>query len=231
MAVPVNVNLWYLKRFNIFEEFGPEEMEALVHITHMGKVPASQPLYLPDDPSDKVYLLKEGKVKVSKVSEDGNQVTHAILEQGEIFGELALVDEGPQGTVAETLDDTFIWQVGRGDLQKLLEKKPDLALRVTKLIGMQRKVIKTKVVDLVFRDVSSRLAKLLLKLAATYGTRTRRGTRINVKLTHQELANLIGSTSETTTATLKELRMHGLIDTDKRRFIVVDRSGLAALAA
>jgi CRP-like cAMP-binding protein len=96
---------------------------------------------------------------------------------------------------------------------------------------MQRKVIKTKVVDLVFRDVSSRLAKLLLKLAATYGTRTRRGTRINVKLTHQELANLIGSTSETTTATLKELRMHGLIDTDKRRFIVVDRSGLAALAA
>lgn len=229
MTDPASIKLWYLKRFNIFEEFEPEEMEALVPITHMGRVPAGEPFYLPDDPSDKVYLLKEGRVKISKVSEEGKEVTLAILEQGEIFGELALVDEGPRGTVAEALDDTFICAIGRGDFQRLLEKKPDLALKVTKLIGIRLKAIEAKVEDLVFRDVSSRLAKLLLELVSMYGTRIRGGSRIDVKLTHQEIANLIGSTRETTTATLNELRRRGLIESDKRRLIVVDKPGLESL--
>jgi CRP/FNR family cyclic AMP-dependent transcriptional regulator len=231
MAEPIQIKLWYLKKFNIFKEFDPEEMESLVHITHMGKVQAGQPLFLPDDPSDKVFLLKEGRVKISKVSEDGKELTLAILEHGEIFGELALVDEGPRGTIAETLEDTFICVIGRQDFEKLLETKPNLALNVTKLIGLRRKAIEAKVEDLVFRDVSSRLAKLLLELADTYGTQVSNGMRIDVKLTHQELANLIGSTRETTTATLNELKRLGFIEMEKRRLIVVDQSGLEAVAA
>lgn len=231
MAEPIQIKLWYLKKFNIFKEFDPEEMESLVHITHMDKVQAGQPLFLPDDPSDKVYLLKEGRVKISKVSEDGKELTLAILEQGEIFGELALVDEGPRETIAETLEDTFICVIGRQDFERLLETKPKIALHVTKLIGLRRKAIEAKVEDLVFKDVSSRLAKLLLELADTYGTQVSNGMRIDVKLTHQELANLIGSTRETTTATLNELKRLGFIEMEKRRLIVVDQSGLEAVAA
>lgn len=231
MIEPVQIKLWYLKKFNIFEEFDPEEMEALANITHMGRASAGQPLFLPDDPSDKVFLLKEGRVKISKVSEEGKELTLAILEQGEIFGELALIDEGPRETIAEALVDTFICVIGRQDFEKLLEKKPNVALKVTKLIGLRRRAIEAKVEDLVFRDVSSRLAKLLLELADTYGTKVSNGTRIDVKLTHQEIANLIGSTRETTTATLNELRRRGFIEMEKRRLIVVDQSGLETLAA
>ncbi|MFQ5893233.1 MAG: Crp/Fnr family transcriptional regulator, partial [Nitrospinota bacterium] len=202
MDEPVQTRVWYLKRFNLFEEFEPAEMEALVPITHMDKVAARRTLYLPDDPSDRVFFLKEGRVKISKLSEAGKEVTLAILEPGEIFGELALVDEGPRGTVAEVLEDTFLCFIERNDFQKLLESRPELALEVTKLIGARHKALEAKVEDLVFRDVNARLAKLLLELAESYGTEVGEGTRIEVKLTHQELANLVGSTRETTTAIL-----------------------------
>lgn len=228
---PSHSKLWYLKKFNLFEEFTPEEMEALVPITHMGRTPLGTPFYLPQDPSDRVFLLKEGRVKISKVSEDGKQLTLGILEPGEIFGELALVDEGPRGTTAEALEDTFICVIGRRDFERLLEKKPGLALKVTKLIGVRRKAIEAKVEDLVFKDVGSRLAKLLLELAASYGTKVGKGTRIDVKLTHQELAALIGSTRETTTSTLNEFRRLGLIEVEKRRIVVVDDEALKILAA
>lgn len=231
MSEPVQSKLWYLKQFNLFEEFNPAEMEALVPITHMEKVPARQVVYLPDDPSDRVFFLKEGRVKISKLSEDGKEVTLAILEPGEIFGELALVDEGPRGTVAEVLEDTFICYIERLDFQKLLDRKPELALKISKLIGARRKALEVKIEDLVFRDVNARLAKLLLELAESYGTTVVAGVRIDVKLTHKELANLIGSTRETTTAALNDFRRRGLITNDKRRLIVVNRSGLESVAA
>lgn len=228
---PSHSKLWYLKKFNLFEEFTPEEMEALVPITHMGRTPHGTPFYLPDDPSDRVFLLKEGRVKISKVSEDGKKLTLGILEPGEIFGELALVDEGPRGTIAEALEDTFICVIHRRDFERLLEKKPGLALKVTKLIGMRRKAIEAKVEDLVFRDVGSRLAKLLLELAASYGNEVEKGRRIDVKLTHRELAGLIGSTRETTTSNLNEFRRLGLIEVEKRRIVVVDHEALKILGA
>jgi CRP/FNR family cyclic AMP-dependent transcriptional regulator len=231
MSEPVQSKLWYLKRFNLFEEFDPAEMEALVPIAHMEKAPVRQVLYLPDDPSDRVFFLKEGRVKISKLSEEGKEVTLAILEQGEIFGELALVDEGPRGTVAEVLEDTFICYIERSDFEKLLDHKPELALKVSKLIGARRKALEAKVGDLVFRDVNARLAKLLLELAESYGTVVSEGVRIDVKLTHRELANLIGSTRETTTAALNDFRRRGFIDNEKRRLIVIDRSSLEAVAA
>lgn len=230
MSEPVQSKLWYLKRFNLFEEFDPMEMETLVPITNMEKVMARHLVYLPDDPSDRVFFLKTGRVKISRLSEEGKEVTLAILEPGEVFGELALVDEGPRGTVAEVLEDTVVCYIECLDFQKLLDRKPGLALKVSKLIGARRKALEAKVEDLVFRDVNSRLAKLLLKLAESYGTVVTKGVRIDVKLNHRELANLIGSTRETTTASLNGFRRRGLITSEKRRLVVVDRSGLEAVA-
>ena len=102
---------------------------------------------------------------------------------------------------------------------------------MSKLIGARRKALEAKVEDLVFRDVNARLAKLLLELAESYGTAVVAGVRIDVKLTHKELANLIGSTRETTTAALNDFRRRGLIANDKRRLIVVNCSGLESVAS
>ena len=102
---------------------------------------------------------------------------------------------------------------------------------MSKLIGARRKALEAKVEDLVFRDVNARLAKLLLELAEIYGTTVVAGVRIDVKLTHKELANLIGSTRATTTAALNDFRRRGLITNDKRRLIVVNRSGLESVAS
>ena len=133
----------------------------------------------------------------------------AVLENGEIFGEMALIDEEPRDTIAETLDDSDICVIRRRDFEMLLKKKPDLAMHVTKLIRLRRREIKNQLENLVFRNAPSRLAALLMSLAEKHGVRDSQGIILNVKLSQQKLANLIGTTQETTSALLNEFKRLG----------------------
>lgn len=216
------VKIWYLKQFQFFSGLSDEELSKLENLIRIVRVARKQFLYFPEDPSDSVYLLKEGRVKISKISDDGKEITLAILEPGEIFGELAILDEGPRQTLAEALDDALIYAINRQDFIGFIETKPDLAFRLTKLIGLRRREIESKIEELVFRDVPSRLATLLIQLASNHGMPDQKGMRLNLKLTHQDLGNLIGSTRETTTTWLNEFRKKGFIDFDRRQIIVCD---------
>ena len=214
--------IWYLKQFNLLSGLSDEEISKLENLIRIIRVAKKQFLYFPEDPSDSIYLLKEGRVKISKISDDGKEITLDILEPGEIFGELAIVDEGPRQTLAEVLEDALIYAINRKDFIDFTENKPDLAFKLTKLIGLRRRDVESKIEALVFRDVPSRLAALLLQLAANHGKPDQKGMRLNLKLTHQELGNLIGSTRETTTTWLNEFRKKGLIAFDRRQIIVLD---------
>lgn len=188
-------------------------------------------IYLPGDRSDKVYLLKKGRVKVSRLSEDGREMTMIILEPGEFFGESALyTDQQTRSTMAEALDDAIICTIYREEFEALLREEPNLALRVTKAIGRRRREIESRLEDMVFRSVPSRLAHLLLKLADQYGREKSQGTLLDVTLTHLEIANLIGSTRETTTTQLNNLKRDGLINIKKRNIYILDKIGLEDLA-
>ena len=214
--------IWYLKQFNLLSGLSDEEISKLENLIRIIRVAKKQFLYFPEDPSDSIYLLKEGRVKISKISDDGKEITLDILEPGEIFGELAIVDEGPRQTLAEVLEDALIYAINRKDFIDFTENKPDLAFKLTKLIGLRLRDVESKIEALVFRDVPSRLAALLLQLAANHGKPDQKGMRLNLKLTHQELGNLIGSTRETTTTWLNEFRKKGLIAFDRRQIIVLD---------
>lgn len=214
--------IWYLKQFNLLSGLSDGEISKLENLIRIISVAKKQFLYFPEDPSDSIYLLKEGRVKISKISDGGKEITLDILEPGEIFGELAIVDEGPRQTLAEVLEDALIYAINRKDFIGFAENKPDLAFKLTKLIGLRRRDIESKIEALVFRDVPSRLASLLLQLAANHGKPDQKGMRLNLKLTHQELGNLIGSTRETTTTWLNEFRKKGLIAFDRRQIIVLD---------
>jgi len=101
---------------------------------------------------------------------------------------------------------------------------------MTKILAQRRREMETKIENLVFKDVNSKLAELLLRLAAEYGVDDSRGTLVALKITHQEMANLIGSTRETVSLTLAQFKRKGLIQTEGRKVIIADREGLRALA-
>jgi len=223
--------IWYLKQINIFKELPEDELQEVNKIAIHKYLKKKEIIYLPGDLSDKVYLLKKGRVKVSRLSEDGREMTITILEPGEFFGESALyADQSTRSTLAEALDDALICSLYREEFEQMLKREPALALRVTKAIGLRRREIESRLEDMVFRSVPARLAHLLLKLANQYGKEKDTGLLIDVNLTHLEIANLIGSTRETTTTHLNNLKRSGLIDIRKRNIYVIDKAGLEELA-
>ena len=220
---------WFLKQIKLFSDLPDEEIRQMEQVTRMESVKRRQFIYLPGDPASTVLLLKSGRVKLSRVNEDGKELTLAILEPGEIFGEMEVLEGMPRDTVAEALDDVSICVMQRSDFEAMLKKDPNTSIRLTKLIGLRLKKIESRIEDLVFKDVPARLAHLLIGLSKEFGVQENGQTRLNVKLSHQELANLIGSTRETVTATLGEFKKRGWIAFDGRRLVILRAKELEQL--
>jgi len=213
--------IWYLQKIKLFKEMNPEDMGKLDRMTRMKSVRKKTPIFFPGDPSQQVYLLKEGRVKISRISEEGREVTLALLEPGEIFGELEVLGDSPRDTLAEALDDSQICVVSKDLFLEMVRSKPEFSFRLTKLMGARMQKIERRVEDLVFKDVPSRLAHLLLDLAENHGRKTPEGILIQIKITHQEIANLIGSIRETVSAILGEFKREGWISFEGRQMTLI----------
>ncbi|MBX9657502.1 MAG: Crp/Fnr family transcriptional regulator [Nitrospiraceae bacterium] len=223
--------LWYLKHIRLFDGISPSEMQEMEKITRMEEVKKRQPLYLPGDPSSSVYFLKRGRVKIANTAPSGKEVTFDILEAGDIFGELDVLEDAPRSTSAETLDDALICVIPRKDFDQYLAMHPSVMYKLTKLIGLRLKKIQSRVEDLVFREVPARLAHLLSELGKTEGVAEKQGIRLNVKLTHQEMANLIGCSRETVSTIMGQFRDDGLIQMDGRTITILKPSALSQLVS
>lgn len=223
--------LWYLKHIRLFDGISPSEMQEMEKITRMEEVKKRQPLYLPGDPSSSVYFLKRGRVKIANTAPSGKEVTFDILEAGDIFGELDVLEDAPRSTSAETLDDALICVIPRKDFDQYLAMHPSVMYKLTKLIGLRLKKIQSRVEDLVFREVPARLAHLLSELGKTQGVAEKQGIRLNVKLTHQEMANLIGCSRETVSTIMGQFRDDGLIQMDGRTITILKPSALSQLVS
>ncbi|HEX2570711.1 MAG TPA: Crp/Fnr family transcriptional regulator [Polyangia bacterium] len=202
-------------------------MAELVELTEVRR---RQVIYLPGDPGHSVYFVNGGRVKISKVTRDGKELTLAYRGPGEVFGEIVLVDGGPREEMAEAVDNALLTVIPRADFEQLVERERTVAFRLTKVLAQRRREVESKIEHLVFKDVNAKLAGLLLRLAGEYGVDDSRGTLVTLKITHQEMANLIGSTRETVSLTLSQFKRRGLIQADGRKVIVADREGLRALA-
>lgn len=228
MTRPVSspTKLWYLKHIRLFDGLTPFEIEAVERQASMQEVKRRQPLYVPGDPSSNVYVLKRGRVKIANTDATGKEITFEILEPGEVFGELEALDGLPRATAAEALDDALICAIPRDAFTQYLAMHPAVTVELTKIIGLRLRKIQSRVEDLVFRDVPARLAHLLIELGKNDGVADTVGTRIKAKLTHQEMANLIGCSRETVSATLGQFRDQGLISMDGRMMTIVNQEGL-----
>lgn len=223
--------LWYLKHIRLFDGMTPSEMQEMERITRMQEVKRRQPLYLPGDPSSNVYLLKKGRVKLANTGASGKEVTFDILEPGEVFGELEVLEGLPRETAAEALDDAMICVIRREDFDRYLETHPNITVKLTKLIGLRLRKIQSRIEDLVFRDVPARLAHLLVELSKSAGVNEREGIRLRAKLTHQEMANLIGCSRETVSTIIGQFRDQGLLHIDGRTITLLKPDLLSRIAS
>ncbi len=219
----MTTNLWYLKRCDLFERLTPEQAECLERRAVMRRFRKGEMIYFPSDPSRSVLVLAGGRVKIKGITPDGKEFILAFIEEGELFGELALVDDAPRDEFAEAVEDSEVLAIARDDLSGLMEMLPDLALRITKLLGLRRKRIETRLRNILFRSNRQRVIGVLLELLESHGERLGECWRIRLRLSHQELASLIGATRETVTIVLGQLQLDGLIQIRRRSITVLDR--------
>ncbi len=215
--------LWYVSTNSLFMSLSEREQQAMASMMEADRVKKKGLVYIAGDKSDKVYVLKEGRIKITRLSSDGRELTVDLLEPGDIFGELSIAGEQERETSAEALEDSMICAVGRKEFEALVGSNPGFSLAITRLIGFRLRRVELRLEDLIFRDVCSRLKGLLADMAVKYGQKSVGGTRIRVKLTHQEIANLIGSSRETVTLEVNNLKKEGLLLTEGRHFIVTER--------
>lgn len=221
--------LWYLKKIPILAQLGPETLARLAEKVEMREIRRREVIYLPGDPGNSLFFVNGGRVKISKVTRDGKALTLSYCGPSELFGEACLVDGSPRTEMAEAMENAMVTEIDREYYDRLMETHATLGRSMTKLLAQRRRELENKLETLVFRDVTSKLAELLLQLADQYGVEDSRGTLVALKITHQELANLIGSTRETVSLTLSQFKKKELICTEGRKVIISDARSLRAL--
>lgn len=218
---------WFLKRCELFGRLSPEQLSRLEARARVRRFERNSPIYAPGDQADGVLLLSEGRVRICDFTAEGKQAILAFIEPGELFGELAVVDAAPREERAEAIVPSTVIFIPGDVIRSLIETVPDVSLGITRLIGLRRRRIERRLKALLFRSNRERLVHLLLDLAEQYGRTETRGLRIGLRLSHQDLANVIGSTRETVTITLGELQNDGLILVARQTLVLTDLQRLA----
>ncbi len=219
--------LWYLKNCQLFEQLTADDLQRIEISSKARTFARGTPIYLPLDGTNAVFLLASGRVKICHLTPDGKQSILAFIEPGELFGELALFDGGPRDEYAEALEKSTIVQIPGEVMQQTMESHPGVTLGVTKLIGLRRRRIERRLKNLLFLSNRDRLTHLLLELAEQYGKPESGGLKLRIQLSHQDLANVIGSTRETVTVVLGEMQNEGLLSIGRRRIVILDLKRLA----
>jgi CRP/FNR family cyclic AMP-dependent transcriptional regulator len=220
-------HLWYIKHCELFGRLTDGQLGRLEQSARMRRFPKGAAVYLTTDVSDGVFLLAEGRVKLCSYTADGKEAILALIEPGELFGELAIFDRSERDEHAEAVTDSTIVLLPGAEVERLMAESPELALGITKFIGFRRKRIERRLKNLLFRSIRERLVYLLLDLAEQYGRVSNEGVVLGLALSHQDLAAIIGLTRETVTVYLGELRAEGLVKISRQKVIIRDLPKLA----
>lgn len=194
-------------------------IDALLDTAERFSVAARDLIYRQGDPSTTLFFIESGTVKLSFIDPTGKRVSLPPRGPGEMFGELSLIGERTRSHYAEALQESILIQVTRERFLGFVRHQPELLLQLLEVMGQRIRELERLVQDLVFRDIESRLSRQLLLLSSEHGIKTKNGILIGFRLTHRDLAEMIGSARENTTMALNRLARQGLLD--KRRYQIV----------
>lgn len=227
--MPAHSKLWYLQHFRLLDALSEPQMRLVQQMTRMAEIKRGQTIYLAGDPSDQVFLLKSGVVKIATTAPDGRDVILTFLRPGDVFGELAVVDETPRDHIAVAYADSVICAMDKAFVLQLIRECPEFGYRITKLLGFRLRTLRARVEDLLCKSAAARVAHTLCDLASEHGILDARGSLIPFRLSQRDLANLTGLTRETINIVLQGLRQRHLIETNGRYLRLRDPRGLRAV--
>lgn len=220
--------VWCMAEVDIFCDLDDSEMDAMAQAAPMKTYAAGELVYTPHQPLETLFILKQGRIRIFRVSPDGRALTTAIIEPGTIFGEMIIVGQQMHDSFAEALDDVVVCVMTKADVKRLLLGDPRISARISETLGRRLGELEQKLSDAAFKSVPERIAGALVTLAAAQSGPLSRGAQ--VKLTHEQLAALAATSRETTTKILGDFADQGLITLGRGRITIHARDRLRALS-
>jgi CRP/FNR family cyclic AMP-dependent transcriptional regulator len=214
-----------LRRVPLFSDLLEGDLVRFAEVAREREYPRNSVILFEDDPGDSLYIVSTGQVKVVLIGEDGREVILSVLNDGDFFGEMSLIDDEPRSAHVIAMKDSRLLVLRRDDFQQQINQHPSIAVKLLKVLVQRLRRADAKIGGLVLLDVNGRVAKLLLDLADEGG-----GPKITRKLTHHTIAQMIGSSRETVSRAMRELSDRGLVEVTRREITIKNREGLAALA-
>ncbi len=214
-----------LRTIPLFTQLSDEEVTRVTQAARERTYPKNSVILFEDDPGDALYVVLTGEVKVVLIGEDGREVILSILRSGDFFGEMSLIDNQPRSAHVIATEASNLMVLRRDEFRDCLEQTPRIALGLLQALSRRLRRADDKIGGLVLLDVTGRVARVLLELADEHD-----GERVPRKITHHMLAQMIGSSRETVSRTLRELADQGLIQVSRKDIAILDRSRLEDLA-
>ncbi|HKW12222.1 MAG TPA: Crp/Fnr family transcriptional regulator [Gemmatimonadaceae bacterium] len=214
-------NVDFLATVPLFNGLDRIELERFAEVTREKSYPKGSVILFEDDPGDSLFVVRDGRVKVVLIGEDGREVILGVLGVGEYFGELSLIDDRPRSAHVIAMEDSNLLVLRREDFRKRVESSPSVAWSLLTELSRRLRRADDKIGGLVLLDVPGRIARLLLDLAEESGTNA-----IEKTLTHQTIAQMIGASRETVSRAMKDFQDAGWITVERRRIALADRAAL-----
>jgi CRP/FNR family transcriptional regulator, cyclic AMP receptor protein len=211
-----------LRRAPLFDGLDDENARALRRQISEVKLSRGEHLFLEGQDGDRLYVVLDGKIKLTRAAADGRENLWSVLGPGEMFGELSLFDPRPRTSTASAVTDATVAALAHDTLRAWLPGRPDVSLHMLQALARRLRKANDVVADLVFTDVPGRVAKNLLDLADRFGEQDRDGLHVHHDLTQEELAQLVGASRETVNKALADFAARGWLQISARSVLILD---------
>lgn len=219
--------LWHLENIDVTGIFCPNKVASGQLDQHAHKtVQRGEFIFLPETDADKVYFVLEGRVKIGTYGDDNQEITKAILNPGEVFGELSLITPDKRRDFAQAMETTVLCMLTMSEIHSLMRNYKGFSLFMLNIMGRRIIELERRLESLVFKDSRTRVVEFLHNLATDKGQRVGYEVVVRKFITHQEIANMTATSRQTVTTILNDLRSRNIITFDRKRLLVRDMERL-----
>jgi CRP-like cAMP-binding protein len=221
-----NKTIWFLENIDVGGIFCPKKVEQTVVDNRIKEYKKDDYIYLPDEESDKIYFIHQGRIKIGSYADNGKEITKAILAKGQVFGELAMIGEDKRRDYALAVEETSLCVVSSEEMKNMIKDHSSLSMFFMKMMGSKVIEMENRLESLVFKDSRSRIIEYLVELVEKNGQRVGYEWVVRNFITHQEIANLTATSRQTVTTVLNELRSGEILTFNRKRLLVRDMDKL-----
>ena len=218
-----------LSKISVFSTLSAAELKELTPYLISTSVRKKDVIFSEGDPSEWFYVVTEGKVKITKLSQDGKEIILELIHPMDFFGGLAVIRGFPYPANAIAMEDSKLLKISRSNLMRVLDRFPNLMYCMAQQVGDRMKESHETLKNIALERVEARIAALLLKLSDKTGRKVDEGIAIDMKLTKQDIAEMVGTTVETSIRTMSKLKKMGIVAESEGKIVIKNLEKLKAL--